>query len=257
MEATIAPAAFVLRPGVLMPDWSLISAVAAKQALDTSFRISNRREKWSNLPPAADRVWRAILHGFRETGRAPDAERLAETTGLELGLEPTAVPLWLRELARRDLVVLDPDGTVSAAYPFCAAESGHRVHFGDQFVNSLCAIDALGAGAMFGRDTKIESSCQECGTAIRVLTGGNGFTIERVVPAATVIWAGLQYAGGCAATSGCKVKVFFCCDEHLRAWRDREHPSADGLRLTVEEAGQVGRAMFVPMLAEGVKPHSR
>ena len=253
MEATIAPARFVLRPGVLMPDWSLIRAAAARQALDASFRISHRREKWSNLPPAADRVWRAVLHAFRETGRAPGAARLGETTGLE----SAAVPIWLRELERRDVVVLGPDGTVSAAYPFCTAESGHRVRFGDQLVNSLCAIDALGAGAMFGRDTEIESSCRECGTAIRILTGGNGLTIERVVPAATVVWAGLQYAGGCAATSGCKVKVFFCCDEHLRAWLLREHPTAEGLRLTVEEAGQVGRAMFVPMLAEGAEPQSR
>jgi Alkylmercury lyase/IclR helix-turn-helix domain len=245
LPTTPGSKAFVLRTGVLMPDWSLITARWAKQALDASFEITNRNEKWRHLEPAEDRVWQAILQAFRATGRSPDERDVAARSGLD----PAAVSRWLRTLERRDLIVLDRDGAVSAAYPFCTAFTGHRVRFSDQVVNALCAIDALGAGAMFGRDTIIASSCPQCSAAIRIRTGERGLVILEVAPAEAVVWYGLQYAGGCAATSGCKAKTFFCSDEHLRAWRDRSDRHGGGFRLTVAEAAQVGMAMFVPMLA--------
>jgi DNA-binding transcriptional ArsR family regulator len=180
LPTTPGSKAFVLRTGVLMPDWSLITARWAKQALEASFEITNRNEKWRHLEPAEDRVWQAILHAFRATGRSPDERDVAARSGLS----PAAVSRWLRTLERRDLIVLDRDGAVSAAYP-----------------------------------------------------------------AEAVVWFGLQYAGGCPATSGCKAKTFFCSDQHLRAWRDRSDRDGGGFRLTVAEAAQVGMAMFVPMLA--------
>jgi hypothetical protein len=40
-------------------------------------------------------------------------------------------------------------------------------------------------------------------------------------------------------------------DEHLFAWRERSDPEGTGFRLSTEAAQQVGRALFVPMLAKG------
>ncbi len=153
--------AFALRPGVTMPDWSLVTEPTAREALAASMAAAGRAEKWSGLDAAEDRVWQAVLRGFAHSGAAPDAARLAAVTGMD---EP-AVAEVLRALRRRDLVVLDERGTaVTAAYPVSARETGHSVRLdGLAAVHALCAIDALGMGAMLACDTAIESSCPECG----------------------------------------------------------------------------------------------
>lgn len=239
--------AFALRPGVLIPDWTLVTEPTAREALAASMDSARRAEKWSGLDAAEDRAWRAVLHDFARSGAAPDVARLADGTGLD---EP-AVTEVLRALRRRDLVVLDERGTaVMAAYPFSARETGHRVRLdGLAAVHALCAIDALGMGAMLGCDTAIESSCPECGVPVRITTRDKGRALASATPATAVVWAGIRYANGCGATSGCAVKLFFCNDEHLVAWRQRADPGGAGFRLSVESALQVGQGLFVPMLA--------
>ena len=157
-----------------------------------------------------------------------------------------------RSCRARDLIVLDESGTaVTATYPFCAWETGHRVQLaGRASVHSLCAIDALGAGAMLGCDTAIESSCRGCGAPVRIATRDRGHALGPVAPGGAVVWSGIKYAGGCAATSGCTAKAFFCSDEHLAAWRERTEPHGAGFRLPMEAALQTGKGLFVPMLAD-------
>jgi mercuric reductase len=249
LERTIGAVgqAVALRPGVLMPDWSLVTEPTAREALAASMVSARRAEKWSGLDVAEDRVWRAILHGFARSGAAPETARLATETGLD----GPAVAGVLRALRRRDLVVLDERGTTAtAAYPFSARETGHRVQLdGLVAVQALCAIDALGMGAMLGCDTAIESSCPECDVPIRITTRDKGHALALATPATVVVWAGIRYADGCGATSGCTVKLFFCSDEYLVAWRQRVDPGGVGFRLSVEAALQVGKGLFVPMLA--------
>lgn len=239
--------AFALRPGVPMPDWSLVTEPTAREALAASMVAARRGEKWSGLNAAEDRVWRSILRGFACSGAAPDAARLAAGTGLD----ESEVGEVLGALRRRDLVVLDGSGTaVTAAYPFSARETGHRVRLdGLAAVHALCAIDALGMGAMLARDTAVESSCPGCGAPVRIATRDKGRALASAAPAAAAVWAGIRYADGCGATSGCTVKLFFCSDGHLAAWRQRADQGAAGFRLSVEAALQVGKGLFVPMLA--------
>jgi hypothetical protein len=54
---------------------------------------------------------------------------------------------------------------------------------------------------------------------------------------------------GCAADTLCTVITFFCSAAHLEAWRSANHPDAAGFRLSLDEAVQVGRAIFGPTLA--------
>ncbi len=244
---------FVLRPGVLMPDWSFVNDASARAALSAVMMDAGRAEKWAGLDPAEDRVWQAVLRGFAATGRAPDARSLAVVTGLE----EFVVTDWLRSLRRRDLIVLDGEGAVTAAYPFCAWETGHRVRAGDVVVNSLCAIDALGAGAMVGRDTAVESSCPACGAEIRVTTRNTGYDLDAMTPASAVVWSGIRYADNCAATSGCTVKRYFCSEQHLAPWRHRADPNGIGFRLSMEAALLIKKAIFVPMLATGAQAARR
>ena len=242
--------AFTLRPGVTMPEWSFVTDPAARRALAANMAVAGRAQKWSGLGAVEDRVWQAILRGFARLGEAPDPAYLSAATDLD----DAVLTSILQSLRRRDLVVLD-GGAVTAAYPFCAWETGHRVHLeGGTVVPSLCAIDALGTGAMLGCDTLIESTCRGCGTPLRITTRDRGRALASVEPAAAVVWSGISYAGGCGATSGCTAKVFFCSDEHLAAWRERTDPDAAGFRLSLDATLQAGKALFVPMLARPA-PH--
>jgi mercuric reductase len=240
---------FPLRPGVRMPDWSLVADPAARAALAESMAVAGRREKWAGLSPAEDRLWQAVLRGFAAAGRAPAAAALADATGLSAA----EVADLLAALRRRDLLVQDAAGEVSAAYPFSARETPHRVTLGGAAwpVFALCAIDALGAGAMLGLESRVESACAACGAPIRIRTAGGGRRLAAVEPEGAVVWCGIRYAGGCAATSGCALKLFFCSEAHLDAWRRRTGLEAPGHRLTVGAAHQLGMALFVPMLASG------
>src|SRR5258708_1242185 len=103
-SAAASDEAFVLRPGVLMPDWSFVNDASARAALSAVMMDAGRAEKWADLDPAEDRVWQAVLRGFAATGRAPDAPSLAAATGLETPTPPASLP----PLPRRDLIALNP-----------------------------------------------------------------------------------------------------------------------------------------------------
>jgi mercuric reductase len=237
------------RPGVTMPDWSVVTSGSARRALEAVFAVAGRDEKWSGLGEDEDRVWRAILEGFASAAAAPSVPEIAAATGLA----PQLVAATLDRLRARDLVVrADDTGAVTAAYPFCTWSTGHRVRWDGAAVQALCAIDALGMGAMLGRDVLIDAECRHCGATIRVATRRQGTEVAASSPEGTVVWCGIAYAGNCGATSGCTLKVFFCSDQHLQLWRD-ERVAKPGFRLSVEEAHQVGRAIFAPMLRPGLQ----
>ena len=71
----------------------------------------------------------------------------------------------------------------------------------------------------------------------------------RESPSGAVVWSGIQYFNGCAAESLCTVMAFFCSDGHLESWRDANHPDVKGFKLSMDEGLQVGKAIFMPMLA--------
>ena len=116
-------------------------------------------------------------------------------------------------------------------------------------VHALCAIDALGAGGMMRLDSVIRSRCAGCGAAIAVRTRDGGRALAVAEPAGALVWSGIRYAGGCAATSGCVLKPFLCSDAHLEAWRAAADPGGTGHRLGLAAALQAGLALFVPMLS--------
>jgi hypothetical protein len=156
----------------------------------------------------------------------------------------------LRRLQARDVVVLDESGrAITGAYPFTERTTRHRVRLKAHRLNAMCAIDALGVGAMYGEDVDIESACHQCGRPIVIETRDRGHDLATVVPDGTVVWVGLRYADKCAATSLCQVLAFFCSDEHLQSWRRVNVANGDdGARLTLAEAIQIAKAHFMPLL---------
>lgn len=156
----------------------------------------------------------------------------------------------LRKLQSHDLVALDQTSNrIRLAYPFTESVTGHRVELNGQFLQALCAIDGLGVAAMYHTDTAISSPCVHCGETIRVRTTQLGSAVQSFFPGGAVIWYDFAYDQS-AASSCCPAIAFFCSDEHLQQWLDLQKVRREGIRLTMEEGLEVGRAIFGPVLVE-------
>jgi mercuric reductase len=235
---------FAVRQTVTFPDWSVVSSPAVREALQTMVSSDHVLHRWSGYDPITDRVRIALLQLYIEHGRAPAPGTLAERTGLS----ESAIRPQLEELRRRDLIILEGERIVGA-YPFSDRETGHRVTLGELMVNAMCAVDALGIGAMTDRDISIASHCRHCGAPIRITTQHRGRALASIDPTTAVMWQSVGYEGTCAANSLCATTTFFCSDEHLSAWRRERSTNEPGFRLSIEEGLEAGRALFGPSLA--------
>ncbi|HSE77396.1 MAG TPA: alkylmercury lyase family protein [Alphaproteobacteria bacterium] len=227
-----------------MPDWSAITRSAAREALTALYEVLDWDNKLAGISPGEDCVWRAAVDQFVESGAGPVLDRIMRATGLSRDEVDAAVA----RLAQRDVLVVDESGAmIVGAYPFSVRPTGHIVRVNDRALNAMCAVDALGVGAMYGRDVSIDSACRHCEKGVAIATKAAGKAIATVTPRGAVVWSGIRYADNCAASSLCRVLVFFCSDDHLEAWRDARDPGAPGYRLTIEEALEVGKAIFQPI----------
>ena len=250
ISTAMTPPSFVVRPGVTFPDWSVVASSAVRDALLAMVGSDHVLNRWSGYDPVADRVRVALLQLYAQAGRGPAIGPLAERAGLgERAIRPL-----LEDLRRRDLVVLD-DERIIGAYPFTDRDTGHRVTLDGHVLNAMCAVDALGIGAMTDRDISIASRCRHCGAPIRITTRDRGRVLAEVEPWTAVMWQSVRYEDACAASSLCATTAFFCSDDHLSAWRRERSANEPGFRLSIEEGLEAGRALFGPSLAGlGVTP---
>jgi mercuric reductase len=242
---------YTVRPGVTFPDWSVVTSPLVKDALlamNDVLRImagpNQPADRWSDRDLLVDRVRVALLKLYAEVGRAPTQSAIAKRARLS---DATIQP-QLEELRRRDLVVLNADRIVGA-YPFTDRAAEHQVTLDGRVVNAMCAVDALGIGAMTDRDIAIASRCRHCGAPIQITTRDQGRALADVKPRTAVMWQSAHYEGGCAANSLCATTPFFCSNDHLCAWRRERSADEPGFRLSIEEGLQAGRALFGPSLA--------
>ncbi|MGH6898019.1 MAG: organomercurial lyase [Geminicoccaceae bacterium] len=242
----------VLRPGVLFPDWTVLASALARATLVAMLEAVWDQRAWQDHTPAEDAVRRAVLECFRERGHAPSPEEIARRSGTA----PEKVRALLQRLAGRDLVVLEGD-RVLGAYPLSERPTGHRVRIGKHVLHAMCAIDALGVGAMYRTNSVIEARCRLCRATIDITTGDDGRRLDAVLPVDAVVFAGIGYRGGCAATSLCTTIAFFCGAAHLSAWRASQRLEGPGYRLSIDEAFQVGKAIFGPVLAPPPGPEDQ
>ena len=253
--ATNAPSGrleIAIRPGVTIPDWSVVTSETVREALGAIFGTCDWEERWAGLDGAEDRTRRAILETYPRIGHAPSIDELALTTGFA----PDQVRGLVAKLAARDMVILDrEDATLTGAYPFTDRPTEHRVHLGGAVLNAMCAIDALGAGAMLGIDAVVESACRSCGALIRAQTREKGAALADCAPRDAVVWTGIQYANSCAADSLCTVMAFFCSSAHLDSWRASQDSESRGFHLSMDQGLQMGKAIFMPVLAAGSTNH--
>ena len=226
----------------VVPDRAMVTAPAAMEALDGILVAGWYDKRFGDLDVAAASVLAVLLQLFADQGKPPALEEIAAATGLSQHKAERLVT----DLHRHDLVLVEQDGTViRGAYPFTESVTGHTVTFvrTGRVLNTICAIDALGAGTMCREDAIVRSACHACGAPIMVDTRDHGTTLGAMHPQAAVVWTDFKRSCGCAADSLCTELVFFCSDRHLEEWRNSADAS-DGRRLTVEEAFQVGKALF-------------
>jgi hypothetical protein len=202
--------------------------------------------KWNQaLETAQDQVWRTVLELFARSGRPP---RIHEIGG-ETGLFAEKVRALVADLQAHDLLGTNSAGDVVLyAYPFTGEQTEYRVQLHGRKLYAVCAIDALGVAGMSRTDVIIESSCRACGSRIAIATAQAGKSLSHAQPANTVVWYDLAYRG-CAAASCCRSIAFFCSDAQLQRWLSTQDPQHRGHPLTLDEALEVGRALFGPVLA--------
>ena len=232
--------------GMIIPDWRAVTTPEAHNAL-TAIVEAFIGPKWDGLDETESRIHGIVLSGYAASGHAPATADVAAAAGLTRD-EADGV---LRRMAGRDLLVLDAAGQISGAYPFTDGQTEHHVDARGLTVGAMCAIDALGIGAMLERDVAIRSACRQCARPLTIRTRRYGRELDQVEPSGIAVWSGHRYAAGCAASSLCTVQAFFCDDAHLETWRANS-PAArqEGARLSLDEAQEVGVAIFAPMRME-------
>jgi len=231
----------------VVPDWTVVTAPAARRAIEGILTAGHYDSRFGGIDPCAARLLAFVLRLYARLGHAPAIDDIAA----DAALPRLDVKQHLAYLRTRDLVLLDPTGvTILGAYPFTEAVTGHSITFAGTGLTlaTMCAIDALGAGAMCRDDIAIRSACRACGGDIVARTDHRGMALSQVAPTGAVVWVGLRQSCGCAAETLCTELLFFCSDEHLARWRkDR----SGGHRLSPEEAFQVGKALFIDRATMG------
>lgn len=235
----------------VIPDWTVVKASAAREAIEGILDAGWQGTRLADLDASAVWVLATLLRLYADLGRPPSPQEIAT----EVGMPEIAVHRLLDKLHRHDLVILnEEDRTIRGAYPFTETVTGHTIAFTrtQRILNTMCFVDALGAAAMCREDAVVRSACRSCGAAIVAAMNDSGMTLGEVQPPNMVVWVGFRVLCGCAADSLCREMIPFCCDAHLERWKALEH-IGDGRRLSVEEAIQVGKALFADRALRGRK----
>ncbi|MFV2035186.1 MAG: alkylmercury lyase family protein [Halocynthiibacter sp.] len=233
--------------GARFADLSVVTDPEVEAAIGTLMSEWRMRKRWQDFPAMARHLHQHILRTFLISGKPPRRETLKAVV-------PANADEALADLVARDLVFLDMDdgarGEIAGAYPFSSRPTRHAVVIDGQKIAAVCAIDALGAGAMAHRDAQVATACPICESRIDVTVTGYGLVLSAVSPATAVLWAGIEPINGCAATTQCQSMLMFCSERHLQDWCAARTGPLRGFRFTPAEALQAGAAIFRPFLAQ-------
>ena len=228
-----------IAPGAVFPDRGFLTSARTNEVFDALLDEQRMRARWDGIGAAERRLHLTILAWFADHGAAPSMQDLADQSHLPI----KEISRGLDALRDRDLVALVGEH-IDVAYPFTTRATAHSVEANGVVNKAVCAIDALGVGAMLGTRTRIQSSCHHCHRAITVFVSDHG-EIKDHVPTSTTVWASVTSIDSCAADTQCSEMIFFCSVDHLDLWlASRSIPV--GYRLTLAEAAGIGAAIFKP-----------
>ena len=106
---------------------------------------------------------------FVDLGRAPTSSEVADAARLT---SEEVLAVW-RQLHDQHALVLNP-GTaeIRMANPFSAVPTSYRVQADGRWWYANCAWDAFGICAALHVDGRIDTSCPDCGEAVKVEVRG-------------------------------------------------------------------------------------
>lgn len=201
------------------------------------------------LPEPLRLLHRRTLLALGEVGEPPTREQLQDwADDLSIDLDTS-----LHQLAQAELVFLDSAGRdITGGVPFAAGPTAHRVRIHDgPTVFANCAVDALGMGAMLGRDVDVRSRDALTSEEVSAISRDGHWTWQ---PVDAVVFVGSSGQGRLTETC-CPVINFFTTAEHARDYQ-RTH-ALDGVVLTLADAVQAGTLVFGDLLhqpADAARP---
>ncbi|MDP9442863.1 MAG: alkylmercury lyase family protein [Actinomycetota bacterium] len=193
------------------------------------------------LPEPVEELHRWALRTVADTGQPPadaDLEERARALGLDLHGA-------LAALAAAELLFVDQAlGRVLGGVPFAAGVTTHQVSVADgPTVSANCAVDALGIGAMLGRDTDVRSADPLTAEAVTASQRGDEWTWE---PPQAVVFVGSSGARR-ITDACCPVINFFASGSNADDYRDRH--GLTGEVFSMPEAAVGGALVFGGLLA--------
>jgi hypothetical protein len=106
---------------------------------------------------------------FVDLGRAPTSSEVADASRLT----PEEVLAGWRQLHDQHALVLNPaTAEIRMANPFSAVPTSYRVQADGRWWYANCAWDAFGICAALHVDGRIDTSCPDCGEAVKVEVRG-------------------------------------------------------------------------------------
>lgn len=211
--------------------------------MDQIGKNSKERLAKANLDSLENEIRKCILMDFASNGRPPHPEEIAK----RLNLSPVErVNKVIDKLQKADLLSLNGEEIISA-YPFSALETNHKVIFDDGHeVYALCATDALGIHFMLNKDITILSRCPECEKEIKIVVKYH--RIDYYFPEGLIEFVSNIERCGCTAKNLCPHINFFCSEEHLNEWREKNPQYKNGEIYSLDEALEHGRNIFANSL---------
>lgn len=193
----------------------------------------------AQLSPLEDEVRKYILRDFAKTGKPPSDKAIAAAMKLP-SLE--AARQITEKLHRADVLTKEGNEIISA-YPFSAKATRHKVVFQDGHeVYALCATDALGIHFMLHENITVRSQCPECESEIKIEVREG--KVASSVPEGVVEFVSSSESCGCTAKTFCPFMNFFCSQEHLENWREKNPASGKGEMYLLQQVLEHGKNIF-------------
>lgn len=134
-------------------------AAARRQKPDT-FRTTRPRQTGAvTVQAVIDYVYASLI----ERAVVPSLDQIADTV---VG-DRSSIARLIREAKIGKTLLLDDTDAIWMAGPFSARPTAYHVQAGDKRWFANCAWDALGIGAIVDAPVDIDTTCSDCGEALR------------------------------------------------------------------------------------------
>lgn len=210
-----------------------------KSLMDRIGETVRGRLAGARLSRTEDETRKYILKEFARTGKPPSGKAIASAMKLP---SPEAANRITEKLHAADILTKE-GGDIISAYPFSAKATRHKVIFKDGHeAYALCATDALGIHFMLHEDIAVRSRCPECENEMKI--GVKDGTIASCIPEGVVEFVSSREHCGCTAKTFCPFMNFFCSQEHLEKWREKNPGDGMGEMYQLSQVLEHGRKIF-------------